>query len=387
MKTHETQILVAGAGPVGLATALAFVRKGFSVEIIDPRRRGSTKDYACILHKPTIDRLAAMGLTNITLDGIPLQKATVRSDGAQSILEFGDRPPAVYGQMQLEAALEAELRSAGVTVRRGWRLASFEPSANGVACEVDELDSCQVGYAVARTETLVRRKHRFNARILIGADGRESLVRNQASIAFEDYAPAVVYRMAELTVRNPLAAQIHVSRQGQANHAVFPLAGKRIRVCLDLEGETDVNYPKEKPESWVDLTPCKCVLEQFAYWLSSKFPWLECQCETLEWCRMIRFDHRIAARFSADRVILLGDAAYIDSPIGAPGLNSGIQIACDLADLITPYTGTGDIDSILAGYHSKLLHHAHVAAQLRVTPMPTPRQLIDCFSLLTHQIH
>lgn len=381
MKKHETQVLIAGAGPVGLATALAFTRQGIAVEIVDPRERASTHDYACILHDATLQKLSKMGLSDALVRlGLDLTSAIVNIGETATTHEFGKNPPTVLGQMALESLLEAALLKAGVKVKRGFRLARFEQSPTGIDCEVDELESCLMGYAVAHSEKMVRRKHAFKAQLLIGADGRNSLVRTQSSINFEDYAPTTLYRVAELTISEPLAPALHISRQGEATHALFPLSNKRIRACIDLEDGPEGSYPKEKTESWIDLEPCKCVLDEFSYWLTVKFPRVNTQCKTLEWCRMIRFDHKIAAKFSAGNVILLGDAAYIDSPIGAPGLNSGIIAGCAVAEQLSTDSSPREIDQVMNEIHQELTKQAEDSTDLRTATNPTAERLVNNFT-------
>lgn len=378
MKKHETQVLIAGAGPVGLATALAFTLKGVAVEIIDPRERASTHDYACMLQAPTLQKLTKLGLEGVVARlGLELPTAAVQVNDKTTTHEFGSSAPTILGQMALEAALEAALFKAGVKVKRGFRLARFEQSPSGSVCEVDELEACLMGYAVAHTEKLVRRKHTFNTRLLIGADGRDSLVRTQSSIDFNSYAPTALYRVAELLISEPLGPVLHISRQGQATHGVFPLSDKRIRVCIDLEDGPEGSYPKEKPVSWIDTETCQCVLEEFQYWLTVKFPGLISHCKELEWCRMIRFDHKIAAKFSANKIVLVGDAAYIDSPIGAPGLNSGIRIGCEIAEQLSPDASAKEIQELMAGFHHKLARQAQLSSDLRTAGQPTAKQLMD----------
>lgn len=372
MKKHQTQVLIAGAGPVGLATALALTERGISVVILDPRERASTHDYACILQRDTAEDLEKCGLSEtISSQGLALPNLVIRLGDTVSTIPTQPAVPVVLGQMALESALESALKKRGVAVRRGFRLARFEEDSCGVTCEVDELESCLMGYAVAHTEKLVRRKHTFAARLLIGADGRGSLVRAQASIAFDSYAPTSIYRVAELVTTQAVEPSFNISRQGRATHGIFPLSNHRVRACIDLEDGPEGSYPREKPESWIDLSPCKCSMEDLSSWLNAKFPHLTLDYKAVEWCRMIRFDHRIAATFATGRVVLLGDAAYIGTPLGAPGLNSGIRTGCAIARVLDPEAPGQTIDSPLKAARESLTRRAEASAELLATESPT----------------
>ncbi len=378
MKKHEAQVLIAGAGPVGLATALALTERGISVAIVDPRERSSTHDYACILQRPTVQDLRKIGLDSTIFDkGIDLTDFVVRIGETASTVPTGKAAPLVLGQMVVESALEAALKERGVKVQRGFRLARFEQSATGVTCEVDELETCLMGYAVAHTEKLVRRKHTYSARILIGADGRGSLVRSQLSIPFDSYAPTSLYRVAEMVTTAAVEPTLHISRQGKATHGLFPLSNNRVRVCIDLEDGPEGSYPLEKPESWIDLSPCKCGTEELAYWMAVKFPIINIDLDAIEWCRLIRFDRRIAARFSSGNALLLGDAAYIDTPLGAPGLNCGIQTGCAIARTLEPSSPMETIHSTLQSIRNLLVHRAEVSAKLTAEESPTADMIVE----------
>src|SRR6266496_73377 len=76
MKKHQTEVLVVGAGPVGLLTGILLAERGIEFQIIDSEERTAARSYACALHPSTLQLLDRLGL-------------------AQAVLEHGRRIPKI----------------------------------------------------------------------------------------------------------------------------------------------------------------------------------------------------------------------------------------------------------------------------------------------------
>src|SRR5215469_8985971 len=164
MREDQTDVLVAGAGPVGLLTALLLAEAGLDVRIIDRENRTTARSYACALHPQTLKLLQRLGLAEPLLDqGRRVQKVAFY-DGATRRAEVdlakagGDFPfLVILPQSLLENALEQRLREkAGVSVNWNHRFDSFDAEAHEVVVNIEELGGSAVGYIVPHWETVVK---------------------------------------------------------------------------------------------------------------------------------------------------------------------------------------------------------------------------------------
>src|SRR4051812_4822771 len=172
MKTDRTEVLVVGAGPVGLLTAILLAEAGIKVEIIDREDRPAARSYACALHSPTIQLLDRLGLAEpLMAQGRPIHGIAFY-DGDTRCAEIklsalGGKFPflLVLPQSSLEEILEQRLlRSAGVRVKWNHRFAKVEPEDEDVVATVEKLGGTALGYIVPHWETVVQKEISIRAK-------------------------------------------------------------------------------------------------------------------------------------------------------------------------------------------------------------------------------
>jgi len=185
-KTPE--VLIAGAGPVGLFAALVLTKRGIRVEIVDKDWRTGAHSYALALHPQSLPLLEEVGL----LEHVLAQAYPVRSiglyDGATR--KAGIRLPggtdsstclAVLRQDVLEDLFEEMLHHLGVLVAWNHEVAHVVSQPDRAEATVDKLEKDSVGYAITHAEWVVCKSTDVEVPFVGGADGHRSRVRRTRS--------------------------------------------------------------------------------------------------------------------------------------------------------------------------------------------------------------
>ncbi|EWT04620.1 monooxygenase [Intrasporangium chromatireducens Q5-1] len=317
MTSDPVDVLVVGAGPVGLALALDVVAHGGTVRIVERRTDHRRPSRAMMVHPRTLEVLRPLGVVDALLARGDASPAADLHVGRRLVqVELGDlgwRGTAyphltMIRQLDVEEVLLAELHARGVEVEWGTGL---DPR-DGVP--VSGTDGVR---ATVRSSS---RAEQVDARFLVGADGTGSTVRQQLGIAWPGryYAVEVVLADVELCgdVR-PGRLQVAVGAEGLV--FVFALGeGAPWRILATrprragTPGLGEEPVPTEQLQELLDRAGLDAVVSRVA------------------WSSRIPLQHRLAQRFSAGRVFLVGDAAHSHSPAAAQGMNSGIQDATNL---------------------------------------------------------
>ena len=189
MREERTEVLVVGAGPVGLLTAILLAEAGIEVRIIDREERTTSRSYACALHPRTLKLLEGMGLAAPMLEAGRRVERIAFYDGATrqagvKLSELGGAFPfmVILPQNAFESLLEQRLRKLGVAVNWNHRFADLHNDGETVVATIEELGATAAGYIVPHWETVVKRSFPVRAQFLVGADGYGSLVRQRLGI-------------------------------------------------------------------------------------------------------------------------------------------------------------------------------------------------------------
>ena len=326
MTDIDTEVLIVGAGPTGLALAATLAARGVSTEIIDRGAAGANTSRAAVIHAGTLDVLDPLGLAEpLIRQGLIVPRFTVRhADRVLMTIDFDHiGSPHPYTLMLPQDHTERTLAQAlPFAVRRD--LAVERVSDNG--CDVSVVCANSAG-----DRTTVR------CRWLVGADGMHSTVRSAAGIPFVGESYPETFLLADVRLTWPIPrTQVELFLAPDGLVVVAPLPGEdRFRIVattatanprLDAAGLQqliDDRGPKSEPGHLTDVL-----------W-SSKF----------------LVHHRLAARFRLGNIFLAGDAAHVHSPAGGQGMNLGIQDAVDLGNTLADFTDDPTID--LDGYQAR----------------------------------
>ncbi|MFD3325440.1 FAD-dependent monooxygenase [Streptomyces sp. NPDC058701] len=339
-RTYTTDVLVAGAGPVGLTAAGELRRHGVGCRIVDrlPARLPFAK--AVGIQPRTLEVWDRMGFVRDALDAsVPMRGQLVYANGVeQSRVELVMPPEVPYGfaalpQYETERILEAFLGRFGTAIERSVELVSFSRDADGVTSVLRAADG---------TEEEVR------SRYLIGCDGAHSIVRKGLGLTFEGGAFPDGYMLADVEVDWDLPAgygvrAMHRAADGTVDDVLvgIPLPGPgryRMSMLVPPELSDAGRAPGAGPATRTAgdgvahglqsgrapaLSDIQAVLDRLSPQPTTA--------STMRWASVFRISHRIVDRYGDGRVFVAGDAAHIHPPTGAQGMNTGIQDAFNLA--------------------------------------------------------
>ncbi|HXA51846.1 MAG TPA: FAD-dependent monooxygenase [Candidatus Acidoferrum sp.] len=327
----KSDVLIAGAGPVGLTMAAELTRYGLSVRIVEKSAQRSDKSRALVVWSRTLELMERMECTRHFLVAGMKTHAVNLSAGGEPIfrITFDDVPTPypfalMIPQNETERLLEEHLNRLGVQVERSVEFAGFTASTAQVTSTLRHADG--------REETI-------ETPWLIGCDGAHSAVRHQLGLQFKGNTQPSDFMLADLHITGvPAPDEVCAFWHSDGVLIVFPIAPGRYRVVADI-GHTDPNNPCPDP-----------TLEEVQAVLDQRGPGGMKASDPI-WLANFHINERKVEHYRHGRVFLAGDAAHIHSPAGGQGMNTGIQDAFNLAwKLALVHHGTCPENPVLASY-------------------------------------
>ncbi|MFJ5833433.1 FAD-dependent monooxygenase [Streptomyces sp. NPDC093089] len=325
-----TDVLVVGAGPVGLSAAAELRRRGVRCRLVDrlPERLPYAK--AVGIQPRTLELWDRMGLVRDVLEAaVPLRGQLIYADGRERArIELALPPEVPYGfaalpQYETERLLEAYVAGLGTAIERGTELLSFAQDPDGVT---------------ARLRTAAGTEEELRVRYLIGCDGAHSVVRKTLGLAYEGSAFPETYMLGDVEADWDLPRGYGVRSSGPSPDGT----GEDLLVCIPLPGAGRYRMSMKAPAASASpdgagdgvahgleggTGPSLAELQAVVDRLAPR----PARLSALRWSSVFRISHRIVDRYGKGRVFVAGDAAHIHPPVGAQGMNTGVQDACNLA--------------------------------------------------------
>jgi 2-polyprenyl-6-methoxyphenol hydroxylase-like FAD-dependent oxidoreductase len=318
----DPEVLVVGAGPVGLVAALFLQQSGVRVEIVDMHQRTTQHSYALAIHPRTLRILDEAGLSDeLIRAGRKLTKVAYyegwerRAQIDYSALDSMHPYLLVIRQSLLERAVEEALRRKKLKVLWAHRLQALTVDGAILRAEVAKLDQVATGYPVARSEWLVARSDTIRPAYVIGADGYDSAVRRMSGIEMEEHGAGQIFSVYEIEAAGVLPAEVRVMIDPDLTTVYWPLEEGRCRWGFQLRDASE-HAPS---------------MERLAQLIAARAPWCTARPTQIYWSTLGLFEPRLAQRFGNGRVWLAGDAAHQASPVGVHSMNSGLAEARELA--------------------------------------------------------
>jgi 2-polyprenyl-6-methoxyphenol hydroxylase-like FAD-dependent oxidoreductase len=362
-KTRQTDVIVIGAGPVGMFTALCLRSHNLEVEIFDTLPRPSTHSYALALHPESLSLFQKYGLLDRLTDRANLLRQIWLRSGREKLASVdlataGLSYPyiAVLGQQVLESVLQAALLDAGVKVHWNHRVSSVENSRRGVHARVSEIEERTLGYAIGHSEQFVRREHDYEAAFIIGTDGHDSFLRRFLEIDFPEVAPPQRFAVFECKGNGDDADVLQLFPRETDATVRWPL-GKNIWRWSFQVGKEFLSIAEErrKDPAYVQLPERSAALDvgHLQDLINERAPGCPASVEHLYWRLLVGFQKRLADRFGEGRMWLAGDAAHLAGPVGNQSMNVGLREAHDLANRIASVIDLRASGEILDQYGSE----------------------------------
>jgi len=337
--SRSTQVLVAGAGPVGLLAALVLAQRGINVAIIDEERRPGAYSYALALQPQTLELFSRLGLLERILRHGKLIDRIAFCDRNQKLAELPfkdlDLPePAmlVIGQDQLERLLEERLRERDIHVAWCHRLSAVEQNDTRVRATVDALELGGGGYATYTTDWEVDDSFTYDVDFILGCDGHRSTLRRALGLGFESVAPASSYAVFEFSLPPQAEAdsEMRVILGDKNTDVLWPLNDDRGRISFELGTDAAAAMTREKQRLAIYMgrhAYPHLGAEDFVRLARERAAWLGNGYADVRWAILVRFERRLAERMGVGRCWLAGDAAHMAGPVGIASMNVGFREA------------------------------------------------------------
>jgi len=201
---RKVDVLIVGAGPVGMTTALMLNQRGLDVQVIDKSPGPCTHSNAMALAPSSLSLLSELGCLDALLEqGFKIERVDFFGEGrirGSVELQWLDtkHPYALcVPQSVLENVLEDALAERHCPVLWNHRAAELSEEGERVRLLVDRMEQRMMGYAVMHEEWLVDKSFPFSAKWLIAADGYDSLIRRLMHVPYEQVGPSRSYILAE----------------------------------------------------------------------------------------------------------------------------------------------------------------------------------------------
>ncbi len=304
---RSMDVLIAGAGPVGLALALALHRRGIAVRVLERRDSLSTASRASTFHPPTLEALDELGVfAPIRAGGVQVDRILWRrvDTGATASLDLGilaaeTRFPFRWHREQqfLTPALLAALPEGAVRFKAGVEALTQDEAGVTLRCEDGST-------------------HR--ARFAVGCDGASGAVRDLVGIAAEtsDYAHRVLRLLTPLDLREHVPGLDGLGYlydgTGSCSLLRMPEVWRVIlRMAPDLPDEAalDDRFARAQLGRFMPQVADMPIAGRDVYGVRKA----------------------MAVAYRAGRVLLAGDAAHLTNTRGGMNMNAGIHDAMTLA--------------------------------------------------------
>lgn len=323
-------VLVAGAGPVGLVAAAELARHGIPVTVLEAEAGLPFELRASTFHAPTLDMLDAYGATQqmIARGGLVAPTVQYRSRDQSMIAEFDfgllrdvtNHPYRVQcEQFKLTHILAEHLKAKpGASIRFNSRVESCQDLGDGVRVTLADGETLEGSW-------------------LVGADGARSAVRRSMDIDFEGFTwperflvlstpfdfDAVIPGLADVTYYADPVEWFFLLKVPGLWRAMFPVAA-------------EVSEEEVMSDAFAEARMAGILPGRSGY---------EVRHRTL-----YRVHQRVAATFRQGRVLLAGDAAHINNPLGGMGLNGGVHDAVNLATKLVQVLRDGAPEDLMDRY-------------------------------------
>jgi 2-polyprenyl-6-methoxyphenol hydroxylase-like FAD-dependent oxidoreductase len=305
----DTDVLIVGAGPVGLTLANDLAARNVSLRIVDLLPEANRNSRAHGLQSRTLEALDRLDLAEPILAAAQNPQPPFLIMSGKTVVarldfaKFLHEPypfTLVIWQQRIERVLEQALLQRGHTVERPTRLVKFEMDTNGVTAEVER---------DGKPDTV-------RAKWIVGCDGGHSTVRETLGLKMEGITLPGRFWLGEFDVdwRRSRDTMYEWWHSGGMAGAVFVDFTNKWHLSVESD-----KVPKGNPD-----------LQQMQELFREHTGEQDAVLSNPSWIGALTINQRMPNRFIVDRAILAGDSAHVHSGAGGQGMNTGIQDALNL---------------------------------------------------------
>lgn len=345
----DTDVLIVGAGPVGLFLANDCARRGLRWRLVETRSSQSEHSKALAIFPRTLEIFDMAGIAAPFLEVANRVTSVAIVTHGRTLANMSFKPEespyqfvAMVPQDVTEKLLVEELRRKGGAVEYDTTFVSA----------VDQGDFVSV--------TLDRKGERIelDAAFVVGCDGAHSAVRHLLKTPFDGAQYNDSFILADIETNESLPSdQLQLCPNELGPVAIFPMSATRRRVVATIQ-DTGEGIPTGTAPS----------LELVRKILAERAP-TGFEARSLRWSSYFRIHHRHAAELSVGHMFIAGDAAHIHSPFGGQGMNTGLHDAWNLV---------WKLDLVVRGHADQRLLQTYTEERL-----PVIKQVIETTHFLT----
>jgi len=340
---NRTNVLIAGAGPTGLALACDLRSRGIDVTIVDKALGPATTSRALGLQPrgtEILERLGALGdlpqrAVNMRAVNLHAGERRLFRVEARVISGIATPAPLIIGQTEIEGQLRARLTELQREVAWGTELVAAEDGESDINLTLRS----KAGDYVVR------------ACWLVGCDGAHSKTRKLAGIGFDGTAFAEKFLLADVRLdwsRPRQESVVWLHTDGML--AAIPLPEPGVwRMMAELPADIDGGNLDHAGGSITDGAATN-LLQGL---LKERVGDTRTRVSEPSWVSVFRFHRRLASTYRRGRILLAGDAAHIHSPFGGQGMNTGLGDAYNLGWKLALVTQRRATERLLDTYEAE----------------------------------
>ncbi|HKE55746.1 MAG TPA: FAD-dependent monooxygenase [Pyrinomonadaceae bacterium] len=326
----DTDVLIIGAGPVGLFLANECARRGLRYRLVEARATQSEHSKALAIFPRTLEIFdmagvvapflqAANRVTSVAVMTHERTLARMQFTPEESPYQF----VAMVPQDVTEKLLLGELRRKGGEVEYETAFVSMEQHKDYVTVALDHK-----GTAVT-----------LNTSFVVGCDGAHSAVRHVLQIPFAGAEYKDSFVLADIETNDALPRdQLQLCPSEFGPVAIFPMSATRRRIVASIE-QVEGDIP---------------TLDLVRRILAQRAP-SGIEAKALHWSSYFRIHHRHVGQMRVGRTFIAGDAAHIHSPFGGQGMNTGLHDVWNLVWKLDLYLHGNGNEELLDSYSEERL--------------------------------